>query len=205
LDGSGAASPLPCRIALIGFMGSGKTTTGHALAEHLGYAFVDTDDLILQSAASHRTIPEIFASEGEERFREREASAVRAACTLESVVIATGGGAVLRSANASVLKDTSFVVWLTARPEVVVSRTQHDAESRPLLAAAAAATAAGDTGALYAQVLSLIAARGPHYQAVAHCIVDTSDRPPKAVAEEIARKAMRDSRGQTNTRKIETL
>jgi len=197
------AAALPPRIALIGFMGSGKTTTGRALAERLGYQFVDTDDLILQ-ATSARNIPELFTTEGEARFRDCETTAVRDACATEHAVIATGGGVPLRSENIDVLRDSTFVVWLTVRPEVVVGRTQEDAASRPLLAAAAVATAAGDPGALHAHVLSLIAERGPRYQAGAHCIVDASDRSPQQIAADIQRKAERWLENQSLTESAES-
>lgn len=165
-------------ISLIGFMGSGKTTVGKLLAGRLGWRFTDTDALI-ESAAGN-SVPEIFAGEGEAAFREREAAAVREACRGVCQVVATGGGAVLRAENVAVFRESSFVIWLTARPDVVVARTERAAQNRPLLARR--------DGDLLTHVLKMLGERGPIYQAAAHLIVDTSDRTPDAVAAEIQRK-----------------
>jgi len=81
-------------IFLIGFMGSGKTTVGRLLADRLGWAFADLDDLIVRSAGL--TVAEIFAREGEEGFRRRETEAVRGAAGRQRSVVATGGGAACR-------------------------------------------------------------------------------------------------------------
>ncbi len=162
-------------------MGSGKTTVGQALAARLGGTFVDTDTLIEQAAG--RPIPALFAEEGEVAFRDREEQAVAAACCGAAQVIATGGGAVLRDANVACLRQSCIVVWLTARAEVVVARTEALAEQRPVLAAGA--------DNLHTHVLKLLGERGPRYQAAAHLIVDTSDRTPEALAAEIARKVER--------------
>ena len=114
---------LPRNVVLIGFMGSGKTTVGRALADLTGWAFADTDDEIVQNAGG-ATIPELFARDGEAAFRDREAQAVQTVCMRENQIIATGGGAVLRPQNVQSLQNAGRVVWLTARPEVVVSRVK---------------------------------------------------------------------------------
>ena len=165
-------------IALIGFMGSGKTTIGKLLAGRLGWRFTDTDALI--ETAAGRGIPEIFAAEGEAAFRERETAAVRAACSAAGDVIATGGGAILRPENVAALREAALVVWLTARPEIVVMRTEKAAAARPMLSQR--------NGDLLTHVLTMLGERGPLYQAAAHLIVDTSDRAPGAAAAEILRK-----------------
>jgi shikimate kinase len=177
--------PLSDNIALIGFMGSGKTTVGRAVADRLGWDFADTDVSIERAAGV--SIPVLFEREGEAAFREREALAVAAACEGQRRVIATGGGAVLRETNASLLRKTCFVVWLTARAEVVAARTAREAHERPILAAA------GETD-LLTHILRLLGERSPRYQAAAHLIVDTSDRTPDAIAAEIVRKWERESR-----------
>jgi shikimate kinase len=165
-------------IALIGFMGSGKTTVGRLVAERLGWTFTDTDALIVAEARAD--IPTIFTTEGETSFRDRETRAVTAACAENNQVIATGGGAILRPENAAALREGAFVVWLTARPDVVVARTEAEAAGRPLLAR-------GGTD-LLTHVYKLLGERGPVYQRTAHLIVDTSDRTPDEVADEIVRK-----------------
>jgi shikimate kinase len=178
-------APISSRnIVLIGFMGCGKTTVGRILAGRLGWDFLDTDALIVQSVG--RSIPEIFAEEGEKAFRDHETEVLRSACTRGNRVISTGGGVVLRSDNVSILRENALVVWLTARAEVIVQRTKRDFSSRPLLA-----KGADDP---LAHVLTLLGERGPHYQNAAHVIVDSSDRSPGALAAEVIRKWERQTR-----------
>lgn len=180
-------SDLPRNIALIGFMGCGKSTVGRLLADRLGWRFLDTDTLIVE-AADGRDIPTIFAEEGEAEFRRRESDAVKAASAGWESVIATGGGAILREENAAVLREAALIIWLTARPDVVVSRTQRTAATRPILSA-------GGPGKddLLVRVLTLLGERSPRYQAAAHLIVDTSDRTPRAIVDEIVRRAHRNA------------
>ena len=92
-----AAARPPARVALIGFMGCGKTTVGRLLATRLGYAFLDLDEWL--ERRSGKTIPQIFQSEGEEAFRNRESSALRELSSRRRVVIAVGGGAPVRETN----------------------------------------------------------------------------------------------------------
>ncbi len=173
-------------IALVGFMGSGKTTVGRILAERLQWVFVDTDLEIEREAGCD--IPSLFQGEGEAAFRDRESAVVRTVCTGEQQVISTGGGVVLRPENVATLRDSAYVVWLTARPEVVVTRIGSRAQNRPVLARGA--------NDLLTHVLTLLGERGPCYQAAACRIVDTSDRSPASVAGEIIRKWEREERTQ---------
>ena len=180
-----AGHDLPRNIGLIGFMGSGKTTVGRALSEQLGWAFTDTDAWISERAQG-RSVADLFAADGEAGFRRLEADALRAVCAGDAQVIATGGGAVLHANNVAALRRACLVIWLTARPDVVVARTRAAAPLRPLLA-----DHAGSDHALLTHILRLLGERGPLYQAAAHLIVDTSDREPSAIAAEIRRKAAR--------------
>lgn len=173
-------------IALVGFMGSGKTTVGRILAERLGWVFVDTDTEIERDAGCD--IPTLFQAEGEAAFRDRESAVVRAVCSRERQVISTGGGVVLRPENVDVLRNAAHVVWLTARPDVVVARIGARAQTRPVLARGA--------NDLLTHVLTLLGERGPCYQASAHRVVDTSDRSPSSVVGEIIRKWERGERSQ---------
>lgn len=97
-------------IVLVGMPGSGKSTVGKLLAEKLGRAFLDTDEMIEEK--ENRKIPEIFAEAGEEYFRRVESECVSEACKKMGVVIATGGGAVLRKENRDAIKQNGTVVFL---------------------------------------------------------------------------------------------
>ncbi|MBI2865911.1 MAG: 3-dehydroquinate synthase [Chloroflexi bacterium] len=126
------------RIFLTGFSGTGKSQVGRELARRLGWAFVDTDELVV--ALAGKPIPDIFAQEGEPRFREWERQALQQALRQEPAVIATGGGMVLDPSNREVMEHGGFVVCLEARPETILQRLKADLEDsdspalRPLLA-----------------------------------------------------------------------
>jgi hypothetical protein len=117
-------------IVLIGFMGCGKSSIGRRLAASLGYKFTDSDELV--TLHQGRSIAEIFAEEGEENFREME---TRELCGLTSerrLVLATGGGAVIRARNRELLHQIGKVVWLHADPETLFERASRN-HKRPLL------------------------------------------------------------------------
>ena len=119
-------------IALIGFMGAGKTAVGRALAQKLGKEFIELDPLIEQKAG--KTIPEIFREDGEIAFRELEIAVAKEAAARKNVVIACGGGLVLNKINTDRLRQEGVTVYLTASPNVILRRTTSDTEERPLLA-----------------------------------------------------------------------
>src|SRR5262245_29603020 len=161
------------RILLVGYRGTGKTTVGGLLANQLGWTFADCDDSI--EAAAGKSIADIFATEGEAGFRDREAAALRELCSRQRCVIATGGGAVLRPSNRELLRAGGFVVWLTASPETSWARLQSDpmtGSRRPKL------TAAGGVK----EVRALVAAREPLYREVADFVADADTPSPEAVA-----------------------
>ncbi len=169
-------APSPTRIILIGYRGSGKTTVGRLLAERLSWEFADADDLIESHAGC--SIAAIFKAEGEPGFRDREAAALRELCARDRLVLATGGGAVLRPTNRELLRVAGFVAWLITSPEVAWQRLQIDpatAERRPNL------TAIGGID----EVRTLIAAREPLYRELAHFAVNTDTPSPEAVAADI--------------------
>ena len=121
-------------------MGSGKTTVGKRIAQELGYAFVDSDDVVASTAG--KSVREIFAQDGEAMFRQCESEAIKSvlADRQSSVVLATGGGAVISSDNRSLISEqASTVVWLDASVEDLVVRTESGA-TRPLLDGDAATT-----------------------------------------------------------------
>ncbi|WP_242622640.1 shikimate kinase [Lachnoclostridium sp. Marseille-P6806] len=120
------------KFVLIGFMGCGKTTVGRLLAEREKLRFMDTDQQI--EAEEGRTVSEIFASDGEERFRELE-TALLARLAGEAAggcVYAVGGGTPLREENRALLRKMGEVIWLSVQPDTVLKRLSHD-RSRPLL------------------------------------------------------------------------
>src|SRR5262245_40821231 len=103
----------PSSIFLIGMMGAGKTTIGRALARRLGLEFADTDrELVERTGVSVATIFEI---EGEEGFRRRESALLEELCARAGLVVATGGGAVLREANRELMRANGTVIYLRAR------------------------------------------------------------------------------------------
>jgi shikimate kinase len=156
-------------LVLIGLMGAGKTTVGMECARRLGRAFVDTDDLVQQTA--HMTVEAIFADGGEPRFRELERGVVADVCASpEPLVIACGGGTVLDPENRRALRAAGIVVWLRAPAAVLLGRVG-DGARRPLLR--------DDPAGALARLERL---REPAYEAAAHVSVDTSDLSVAAVA-----------------------
>ena len=146
-------------LYLIGYRGTGKTTIGPILAARLGWDFVDADAYL--EAKCGRTIKEIFSDEGEKGFREQESQNLRKLARRERSVIATGGGIVLSEENRKVLKETGFVVWLSADVATITARIRADPTTstrRPNLT----------TGGI-AEIESLLRAREPLYRMCAIC------------------------------------
>jgi shikimate kinase len=167
---------MPPNIILVGYRCTGKTTVGRLLADRLGWTFADADERV--EAVAGKSIAEIFASEGEQSFRDRESAALAELCARPRCVIATGGGAVLREHNRQLLKSGGFVAWLTASPEAIWSRLQVDpttAARRPNLTA---------TGGLD-EVRALVAAREPLYRETTDFNVASDALSPEAVADAI--------------------
>jgi shikimate kinase len=158
-------------IVLFGFMGTGKTCVGRAVAERLGMTYVDLDDLI--EAREGTTISAIFATKREPYFRRVETEVAKEAARLERHVIATGGGVVLNEANVRALEATGVGICLNAAAEVIYDRVK-DETQRPLLAVADP----------LARIRALLAHRAPFYAKVSHQI-DTSGKPVEAVIEEV--------------------
>ena len=117
-------------IYLVGLMGAGKTTIGRSLAKRLGRKFVDTDKEI--EAKTRVSIPAIFEIEGESGFRNRESQVISELTAQNGIVVATGGGAVLRMENRAMISTNGFVVYLCVQPQTLLERTRHD-RNRPLL------------------------------------------------------------------------
>jgi len=162
----------PRNIALIGFMGTGKTAVGRELARRLGFALTDLDDVI--ERRDGRSIRQIFAQSGEDGFRRRESDALAAAAAGTRQVIACGGGIVVSAANRALLARRTVPVWLWAPLDTCLSRVAGSA--RPLLA--------GEDPRSTAQ--RLLAERHTAYAATAQLIVGTADDIPAALARQLA-------------------
>ncbi len=159
-------------IFLIGPMGAGKSAVGRQLAKLLHLSFVDSDDEI--ETRTGVDIPFIFEKEGEDGFRKREVKVIDDLSAMESVILATGGGAVVDPQNRSRLGARGFVVYLYTTVDQQLARTQKGRE-RPMLAN-------GDSRKI---LEDLMAVRDPLYREIADLTVETDGRKVKAVANEI--------------------
>lgn len=119
-----------CNVILIGFMGTGKTSISKRVAHSLGFTFVDTDELIVESAG--KAITEIFADQGEDHFRDLETESLRTCQQRNQQVISTGGGIILRKENRKLLAQCGYVIWLKASANDILERISRNQE-RPLL------------------------------------------------------------------------
>jgi len=162
-------------VFLIGPMAVGKTTIGKQLAKRLQLSFVDSDHEIEERTGA--SISLIFDIEGEEGFRDREQHMIADLTAREGIVLATGGGVVLRDANRKALRKNGVVVYLRASIDSQLERTKAS-KHRPLL----------ETGDRRAALESLMAAREPLYRREADFIVDTDNLSAGRAARQIARK-----------------
>jgi len=165
-------------LILIGPMGAGKSTIGRLLAAELSREFYDSDHEI--QARCGADIPWIFDVEGESGFRDRETLMIRDLTRRDGVVIATGGGAVLREENRRMLRESGTVIYLFTTVEQQLRRTAKD-RNRPLLQRP-------DKEAVLRDMFAL---RDPLYRATADVVVRTDRRGPRAVVNEIVRRVTR--------------
>jgi shikimate kinase len=149
-------------IALVGMPGGGKSTVGRQLARQLGCSFVDSDHEIERRIGD--TISRFFASHGEAAFRDIEQQVIAELCApgAEGRVLATGGGAVLREANRTALRQDATVIYLRSSPEELFRRLRHDTQ-RPLL----------QVRDPLRKLRDLYHERDPLYRATAHFIIET--------------------------------
>ena len=160
-------------IFFTGFMASGKSRTGRALAERLNRPYVDTDAVIVERAG--KTISEIFEQDGEAKFREMERDVVAEFAKKETPhIISLGGGLPVREKNRELLKKAGKVVYLRTSPETVYDRLKGD-DTRPLLKSDDPLT----------RIKELQDERGKIYEEAADIIVDTDGKTPAEVADEI--------------------
>jgi len=162
-------------IVLVGFMGSGKSSVGRALARAIGYGFVDTDEVIVEQEG--RPITAIFETRGEAYFRGLERRVVREVTRRRSVVIATGGGVLGDAENLAALRACGLLVWLKAEPEVLLRRVRKEGATRPLL----------DVPDPLREIRRLLRRRRPSYTK-ADISIETGGITVEEAADEIRRK-----------------
>ena len=158
-------------LALIGFMGTGKTSVGWMVAENLKFNFLDTDEMI--QARTNRSIADIFAKDGEAAFRALEREVVGELSTREKTVISTGGGLPTNLENLTELKTHALVVCLWSSPEKIWERVRHQSH-RPLL----------HDPDPQKKIRELLAAREPFYKQ-ADVLINTDLRSAREVAQQI--------------------
>jgi shikimate kinase len=168
------------RIILVGLMAVGKSTIGRALADMLGFAFYDTDQVIEQRAGA--PVAWIFDVEGESGFRDREQQVLDELTREDGIVLATGGGIVLRPCNRAMLRSRGTVIHLDSPVERLVERTRRD-RKRPLL----------QGGDPRETLRRLSEERGPLYAEVADYRFVTDRQGVKTLARDIIRRLKEDS------------
>ena len=165
---------------LIGYRGSGKTTTGRKLADRLWQEFVDTDALVVRKAG--KSIKDIFEQDGEAAFRDLESAVVREVSLLADHVIALGGGALGREENRRALKEAGHkVVYLHCEPEELLRRIESDpntAADRPSLTA---------LGGGIEEIKAVLAEREPVYRSAMTAELDVTHLTPDEAMVRIVR------------------
>lgn len=163
-------------IYLIGFMGSGKSTAGKRIASLLRWKFTDIDKLVEKNEGM--TIPEIFSSAGEERFRMAEGEALKEVSHRTRTVVACGGGTPCSEENMMIMKSTGVTVYLRLPVETLVSRLNHSGNRRPLLREAR-------DSELHAMVQELLDKRSSWYEQ-ADLVIDSDNVPEEEMTALIA-------------------
>ncbi|KQM71412.1 shikimate kinase [Xylophilus sp. Leaf220] len=156
----------------MGLPGSGKSTIGRQLAHHLGLQFLDTDHVIEQRLGC--SVLSYFEQEGEAAFRLLESEVLRELCGRTAVVLATGGGAVLRAENRQSLRRAGRVIYLHSAPENLFRRLRHD-RTRPLL----------QVDDPMQRLKSLYHDRDPLYREIAHEIIETGRLPASVLVQSL--------------------
>ena len=159
-------------------MGAGKSTVGEILADHLRCEFHDSDVLIV--ARMHKGIPEIFAEQGEEGFREIESAVIKDLAGRPPAVIALGGGAVARAANRKLLQESGISFYLKWRPEKLLERIFDDT-NRPLVSGRARESRRHD-------LLMLYRSRSSIYETADHVVTCEPEMMPAEIADVILQK-----------------
>lgn len=162
-------------IVLIGFMGTGKTTISEQLCKMYGMEIIDMDQVIAEREG--RSIPEIFATEGEEYFRTLETNLLIELQSRNNAIISCGGGAAMRERNVVEMKKNGKVVLLTATPETIYERVK-DSDDRPVLKGRKNVKG----------IAELMEVRRPKYEAAADIVIQTDHKTVVEICEEIMNK-----------------
>lgn len=164
------------KLTLIGYRGCGKSSVGPLLAETLGLTCIDSDDHVEDAAG--KSIQQIFADDGEAEFRRLESQVIADLLAQDDIVVAAGGGAILAETNRKCMQDAGSVIWLQATVETLASRIAGDETStsrRPSL-----------TGkSIQEEIAEVLEARRELYQKASTMTVDTDNRAPQEIADEI--------------------
>jgi len=160
-------------IVLTGFMGTGKSAVGKILAQKLKMDYVDIDEVI--EKREKKKIFNIFETEGEEYFRQKESQIISTISRWDNYVVSTGGGAILKEENLNALKSNGIVICLWARPEIILKRASKE-NTRPLLK--------GENRK--EKIKELLEIRQPYYER-ADLKIKTSNLSSEEVAEKILR------------------
>ena len=172
-------------ISLTGFMGCGKSSVGRRLSELLCCPFIDLDDVIVEREG--RSIPEIFATDGEAAFRAIEAQTLKKIVYhpersegSSTLVLALGGGTVMTPECAELVRENTVCIYLRASVDTLVEHLASEAAGRPML-----------SGDLRSRIETLMLQRSSTYEKTAHIIIDTDDKSVESIASEIAFKLNR--------------
>lgn len=160
-------------IALVGFMGAGKTAVGRALAQKLRRQFVELDTIIAERTG--KPIMDIFRDDGEIAFRELEIAVTKEVAGDNNLVIACGGGLVLNRINVDRLQRNGRIVYLTTAPSIILKRTAGAKNERPLL----------ETADRAMKIKEMLSFRKPFYERAADFKVNTSRLSVESVVTEI--------------------
>lgn len=166
-------------ISLTGFMGCGKSSVGRRLSTLLSCSYVDLDSYIEESAG--RSIPEIFASDGEAAFRKMELDALKSLVLSEvkqvasNMILSLGGGTVMTKGCADIVNGETVCIYLMASVDTLVSHLENESEGRPMLAG----------GDIRSRVTELMHFRASTYEKTAHIIIDTDGKSVEDICFEI--------------------
>ncbi|MDO4584925.1 MAG: shikimate kinase [Planctomycetia bacterium] len=163
-------------VSLIGYRATGKSTIARLLAEKLNAPWVDSDHEIERQAG--KTIAEIFAEEGETVFRNFEERVIAELCQSEELILATGGGAILREGTRRILRESGPVLWLTASAETIAQRMRQDQNTlttRPNLTSLPPLD----------EIRHLLEVREPYYRETASLEITTENASPETIVAQL--------------------